>query len=376
MALRDPTDTTLVRILGASKDIESLIFEQVPVFPSKGDPMLDEIFSGKGVVVVIDAPLDPRTNKAIVAKVHNRTIINVPMTLGDRVVGALGLGTFGEEGVMTPTEAELDALLIYAMQLAAAVERVRSAEARQRIERERYSLQRQLESLQRVELMAVLASGVAHDLNNLLAVILSNLNGIDPTPLGEDAEAIRDSLDAAARSREVIRQLLALGRPQAPHREHVDLNVHISSTLQLVKAAIPRGVQVTQERGPLMRVEGDPVQLGQALANLIINARDAVGDSGSITVGLDDVRLDEGFALSTGWARAGHFARVCVRDSGPGIPPDVIDPIYDPLFTTTPQGTGLGLAVVSRVVQQHQGLIRCKTAVGQGTTFEVYLPAA
>ena len=97
---------------------------------------------------------------------------------------------------------------------------------------------------------------------------------------------------------------------------------------------------------------------------------------GRKVVRVNDVRLDEGFALSTGWARAGHFARVCVRDSGPGIPPDVIDRIYDPLFTTKPQGTGLGLAVVSRVVQQHQGLIRCKTAVGQGTTFEVYLPAA
>ena len=310
------------------------------------------------------------------AKVHNRTIINIPMTLGDRTIGALGLGTFGDEGILAPTEGELDGLVIYAMQLAAAVERVRSAEAHQRIERERHSLQRQLESLQRVELMAVLASGVAHDLNNLLAVILSNLTGIDPTPLGDDAEALRDSLDAASRSRDVIRQLLALGRPQAPHREHVDLNARITSTLQLVKAAIPRGVVVTQERGPMMRVDGDPVQLDQALANLIINARDAVGDSGAIIVGLDDVLLDEGFALSTGWAKPGRFARVCVRDTGPGIPPDVIDRIYDPLFTTKPQGTGLGLAVVSRVVQQHQGLLRCKTAVGQGTTFEVYFPAA
>lgn len=376
LAIFDPLNPGMVRILGTSQDIEERVLEQIPVFPLEGDAMLAEILSAGNVVVVLDAPSDPRTNKAIVAKVQNRTIVNVPLRLGDRVTGALGFGTFGDEGVLAPTEAELDALLIYAMQLAAAFERVRASELRQRHERERHRLQRQLESLQRVELMAVLASGVAHDLNNLLSVILSNLQGIDPAPLGEDAEAITDALEAARRSRDVTRQLLMLGRAQSPHREHLDLNARISSTLQLVKAAIPRGVVVTQERGPLLSVNGDPVQLDQALANLIINARDAVGESGTITVGLDDVSLDEHFASSTGWARSGHFARVRVRDTGPGIPPDVVERIYDPLFTTKPQGTGLGLAVVSRVVQQHQGLLRCETAVGAGTTFEVYLPAA
>lgn len=376
LCIFDQNDPNLVRVLGTSQDIKERVLEQIPVFPVAGDAMLAEILAAGNVVVVLDAPDDPRTNKAIVAKVQNRTIVNVPLRLGDRITGALGVGTFADEGILAPTEAELDALLIYAMQLASAFERVRAAELRQRHERERHRLQRQLESLQRVELMAVLASGVAHDLNNLLSVILSNLQGIDPTPLGEDAEAITDALEAARRSRDVTRQLLMLGRAQSPHREHLDLNARISSTLQLVKAAIPRGVVVTQERGPLLRVDGDPVQLDQALANLIINARDAVGESGAITVGLDDVSLDESFATSTGWARSGHFARVRVRDTGPGIPPDVVERIYDPLFTTKPQGTGLGLAVVSRVVQQHQGLLRCETAVGAGTTFEVYLPAA
>lgn len=376
LALFEGDDLGQVRILGASKEIESTVLEQVPTFPAAGDAMLDEIRTAGRVVVVLDAPLDPRTNKAIVAKVHNRTIINVPMRLGERVLGALGIGTFGDEGVLAPTELELDALLIFAMQLAAAVDRVRGEAERQRVERERHRLQRQLEVLQRVELMAVLASGVAHDLNNFLSVILGNLQSLDPEALDADRDALRDALEAAVRSKDVVRQLLLLGKTQAPRREDVDLQARLAATVQLVRAATPRGVVVEQEAGPHLHVPGDPVQLDQAFANLLINARDAVGDFGVITVGLDDVRLDEHFVATSGWARPGHFARVRVRDTGPGIPPELMERIYDPLFTTKPQGTGLGLAVVTRVVQQHRGLLHCRTAVGQGTTFEVYLPAA
>lgn len=369
-------DLTQVRILGASAGIEALVLEKAPVFPVGQDAMLKEIVEGRRVCVVVDARTDPRTDKAMVERLQNRTIINVPVVLGDRLIGALGIGTYAEEGPLPPTEAETDALVVFAVQLGAAFERVRHAEERQRVEQERNRVDRRLEVLQRVELMGVLASGVAHDLNNLLSVILANLGNLEQVPPGDDGDAVRDSLQAAERAREVVRQLLTLGRVQAPRREPVDLQAHLGSTVQLVRSSLPRGVVLTREAGPTVTVEGDPVQLDQAFANLVINARDAVGDRGAITVGVEEVQLDARFAERERWARAGRFARVRVKDTGPGIRPELLERIYDPLFSTKPQGTGLGLAVVSRVVQEHRGLLRCDSALGQGTTFEVYLPSA
>ncbi len=370
----EPDDPAKVRVIASSPNIEERIWETSPILPRGADVMLEEIALGARPVVVEDARTDPRTNKEMVARFANRTIINIPIMLAGTVRGSLGTGTFGDEGVRPPTPAELDALVIYASQFAPAFDRVQALEERDRVEQQRRALQGHLESLQRLELMGVLAAGVAHDLNNMLAVAMTSLSTLTPPP--SDAEAIASATAALDKVRELSRQLLQLGRQSEVRRQRVPLIERVGSTLDLVRPSIPRSVQVTYQHQGAPVVEGDPLQLEQAVANLVINARDAVGPTGSISLSVDERNIDASTAPRVHGARAGRFARFAISDSGPGIPGHLLERVFDPLFTTKPLGTGLGLAVVSRITEQHHGFVAVHSPPGQGATFELYLPVA
>ncbi|MBM4781817.1 MAG: GAF domain-containing protein [Archangiaceae bacterium] len=371
----DPDRVDEVRVLAASGAVEATVWETSPVVPRGTDAMVEEIAAGGRVIVVEDARTDPRTNKEMVARFGNRTIVNVPIILRGSVRGMLGTGSFGDEGVVVPTPQELESLAIFASQLAPAFDRVHALAAQAKAEAAQLTLHRHLESLQRVELMGVLAAGVAHDLNNLLSVAMSSLASIDRRPLGDDAEALADATTALERMGDISKQLLLLGRERAgPHRP-LDLNDKVASTLALVRPSIPRSISVVHARGATPMVEGDPVQLEQAVANLVINARDAVGKQGRIELSVDEQLLDEVSAGRMSGGRPGRFARLRVSDDGPGIPAELQRRVFDPLFTTKPLGTGLGLAVVSRVVEQHKGFVSVHSVPGHGATFELYLPA-
>ncbi|MDP1920784.1 MAG: ATP-binding protein [Myxococcales bacterium] len=350
-------------------------WESTPVIPRSADAMLEEIATGGHPVVVTDARIDPRTNKEQVARFGNRTLVNIPIILGGRVHGALGTGSFGDEGVVEPTTEELEALVVFGSQLAPAFDRVKALEAQERAEKQNRDLQGHLESLQRVELMGVLAAGVAHDLNNLLAVVLMSLDSIDRSKLGDDADALADATKAIDRMRDVAQQLLQLGRRESGPRATVDLVQKVATTIELVKPSLPPAVTVVQQHEGTPSVDGDAVQLEQALANLVINARDAVGVQGRITLQVDEAVLDPVSASKVRGGRAGRFARVRVSDDGPGIPLALQERVFDPLYTTKPTGTGLGLAVVSRIVEQHHGFLSVDSSPDAGTCFSMYLPA-
>ena len=362
-----------VRILAVTGGDAS--WESAPVIPRSADAMLEEIATAGAPVVVADARTDPRTNKEQVARYGNRTIVNIPVIFGGRVSGALGTGSFGDEGVVVPTTEELEALVVFASQLAPAFDRVKALEAQERAEKKNRELQGHLESLQRVELMGVLAAGVAHDLNNLLAVVLMSLDTIDRTKLGDDADALVDAMKAIDRMRDVAQQLLQLGRRDSGPHSTVDLVQKVATTVDLVRPSLPPAVTVVQHHDATPSVAGAAVQLEQALANLVINARDAVGRQGCITLQVDEPVLDLVSASKVRGGRAGRFARVRVSDDGPGIPLDLQERVFDPLYTTKPTGTGLGLAVVSRIVSQHHGFLSVDSAPGAGTCFSMYLPA-
>jgi signal transduction histidine kinase len=366
----DPDEPAFVRVLVASTNVQETIWETSPLVPRAGDAMAAEIEEGKRPVVVVDARTDPRTNKEMVKRFGNRTIVNVPIILGGHVQGMLGLGTFGDEGPLQPTTEELEALSIFATQLAPAFDRVQALAAQAKAEQERNSLHQHLESLQRVELMGLLAAGVAHDLNNLLGVAMGNLSVIQPPALGSDAEALADVSAALESMRGISQQLLRLGWARGA-RQRIDLNDKVSRTLALVRRSIPPAVTVVHQHDGLPEVEGDPVQLEQALANLMINARDAVGMQGRIELSVDEQVIDHPEAKRAHGARAGRFARVRVSDSGLGIPLELQQRVFDPLYTTKPMGTGIGLAVVSRIAEQHRG----ESIPGEGATFELFLPS-
>lgn len=370
----DPDNTNQIRVLAASGAVEATIWETSPVVPRSSDAMIEEIVQGGRVVVVEDARTDPRTNKDAVARFSNRTIVNVPIVLGGSVRGALGTGSFGDEGIVVPTPQELESLAIFASQLAPAFDRVQALAAQAKAELAQRELQSHLESLQRVELMGVLAAGVAHDLNNLLGVAFSSLAVIDARKLGPDADALADASTALERMRDISQQLLLLGRQRSGQHLRLDLNDKVASTLALVRPSIPRSVSLVHSHQATPFVEGDPVQLEQAVANLVINARDAVGRQGRIELQVDERLLDDAAARAVSGGRPGRFARLRVSDDGPGIPLELQRRVFDPLFTTKPMGTGLGLAVVSRVVEQHRGFVSVQSEPGRGATFELYLP--
>jgi PAS domain S-box-containing protein len=240
-------------------------------------------------------------------------------------------------------------------------------------------LQRQLLASQKMEAIGRLASGLAHDFHNLLAVILNGAwllldEMAADDPLREEAEEIRHT---AQRGGEVVRQLLTLGPRSLSQAEVVDLGELVAEARPLLARALGDGVELRVEADPGLRpVSIDPVQMEQLLLNLATNAHDAMPDGGRFTIGLDTVELQrpEAQGVSLG---AGTYVRVIVSDTGSGMPAEVLAHAFEPFYTTKGlKGTGLGLATVYGQVQQAGGQINVRSAPGEGTTFTIYLPAA
>lgn len=374
LAVFEPADPAHVYIVQATGDAPDILLKDCPRIPIAGDAMIAEMLEGRAPVIVREAIDDPRTNKAMVAAFGSRTIINVPMLLGPTLVGSLGVGTFGDEGVLDATELEIEHLVIFASLLAGTVSRLHLMEQQRVDAGRRRELEASLEAMQRVDLMGVLAAGVAHDLNNYLAVVRGSL---DLLSLDDDTQRplVEEALFATDKAASVTRQLLALGQRSGDVPTRLDLGAVVEGTMRLVRPAIPRTVELVVSPAHTIAVRAHAVQVEQAVANLVINARDAVGASGRIAVDVEsaDVAGDE--PGSGAIARPGRYGRVRVRDSGPGIGPEEIARIFDPLYSTKRGGTGLGLAVVSRVAEQHGGFVRCDSTRGEGSTFSLFLPA-
>ncbi len=240
-------------------------------------------------------------------------------------------------------------------------------EAEQRLEAQRAleDNERQLLLLQRREALGRLAGGVAHDFNNLLTVILGNVEDVRDRVSGEDLDAIDDALEAGHRASNLVRQLLIYSRGRPLRREVIAVDTLVEETLALVGRLVGAEIslRVTLE-APGATVDGDRTQLEQILVNLVVNARDAMDGRGHLVV-----------ATSLQRGSAGHGARITIQDTGPGIPDEILDTIFEPFFTTKGSaGTGLGLATALGVARDHGGRIDVQTVLGEGTTFDVWLP--
>ena len=241
---------------------------------------------------------------------------------------------------------------------------------------ERRALEDQLRQSQRMESIGRLAGGIAHDFNNLLQVILGNADIAlrDPTK----QTALIEIKMAAQRAAELTRQLLAFGRRQTFTPADLDLNELISELTPLLRRMLGERVRVDFQNAPQpSAVSADRGQMEQVLINLCINARDAMPDGGQIAIRLELLTPDERFRLHRPWASATRYALMSVTDSGSGMEPEVRARAFEPFFTTKDAGagTGLGLAVVFGIVQQHRGEIEIESTPGGGTTARVYLPA-
>jgi PAS domain S-box-containing protein len=245
---------------------------------------------------------------------------------------------------------------------------------------ERKELETHLLRTQRLESVGRLASGIAHDLNNILAPML-----MVPQMLREVVQdpELRNMLDMvetnAQRGSNIIKQLLTFGRGMEGERVPVQLRALVSEMSGIIRETFHKNITTRRETPPdIWPVIGDATQLHQVLMNLCVNARDAMPDGGTLTLKLENNEFDEAFARMTPGAKAGRYVCLSVTDTGQGIAPEHLDKIYDPFFTTKElgKGTGLGLSTVLGIVQSHGGFIQVHSQPGRGTEFRAYLPAS
>lgn len=239
---------------------------------------------------------------------------------------------------------------------------------------DRKELESQLLHSQRLEAVGTLASGVAHDLNNILTPMLM-ASGILRHKLTDASDRnLMTMLDEGGRrGAAIVRQLLDFSRSLAQDRVPVDPRRLLRDMAQLMRSSFPKEITVVEATADVPGlVEVELNQMHQVLMNLCVNARDAMAGRGTITLGLDRVEVPAGPNLP-----GGTYLVLSVGDTGHGIPPEIMAKIFDPFFTTKPtgQGTGLGLASVHGIVKAHRGFVRVESPPGQGATFRVHLPA-
>lgn len=245
--------------------------------------------------------------------------------------------------------------------------------------REREALQHQLVQAQKMEALGDFAGGIAHDFNNCLTTITGWLSMVreDMPADSEHRENLGLALASAAHASAVVKQLLIYSRQGEPTLAAVSLGDVLGSSLQLLRSALPKSIQLNlSTTGDDDVVLADSTQLKQVVLNLAKNAADAIDPPGHITLALSAISLPDDNAPGTRGLAAGRYVHLAVHDSGTGIAPQHLDRIFDPFFTTKPagKGTGLGLAVVRSVVLRHRGGVGVTSRPGEGATFHVYLP--
>jgi PAS domain S-box-containing protein len=244
---------------------------------------------------------------------------------------------------------------------------------------EKRKLQEQLAQSQKMESVARLAGGVAHDFNNMLGAIIGHtelaMGQVESShPLLTD---LKEILSAAERSAALVKQLLAFARKQTAAPKVLDLNETVADILKMLQSMIGEDIDLTwRPADDLWPVKMDPTQIDQILANLCINARDAIAGIGGITIETGRVTLDPAYCKGDPDLVPGEYDWLTVSDTGTGMAPEIVSKIFEPFFTTkdTGRGTGLGLATVYGIVRQNNGFIHVDSEPGQGTTFKVYLP--
>ncbi len=260
-----------------------------------------------------------------------------------------------------------------------AVEVVKDITELKKSEKTNIQLQERLLQAQKIESIGRLAGGVAHDFNNMLGVILGHAElaqkQLDKTqPVFNNLEEIRK---AAQRSAEITRQLLAFARKQTIAPQVIDLNISVDEMLTMLRRLIGENINLAWlPRQSLWSVNMDPSQLDQILANLFVNARDAIVDTGKVTIETDNVAFDETYCRMHAGFLPGEYVMLAVTDNGCGMDAETMAHLFEPFFTTKEvgKGTGLGLATIYGIVRQNSGFINVYSEPGQGTTFKIFLP--
>ena len=239
------------------------------------------------------------------------------------------------------------------------------------------ALERQLSQSSKLEALGRLASGIAHDFNNLLTAIngFAQLARRDIKDGSNAHQSLREVFAATARAKKLVEQILQFARQREPEREPINVRIIIEEVVRLLRPSIPQNIQFkTDFVGDNLFVVADGAQMHQVLLNLCVNALDAMRErGGSLSIKLSNRTLRP----TKKDQKSSQQIHLAVTDSGVGIPPSEIVRIFDPFYTTKApgKGTGMGLAIVNKVIRDHGGSIEVESALYQGTTFDIYLPA-
>ena len=244
------------------------------------------------------------------------------------------------------------------------------------------ALEDQFLHAQRLESLGTLASGIAHDLNNILTPVLSvaELLPIQQPDLNETSHKLLALLDSSAhRGIDLVQQILAFARgDESEHQVSLQPNELLQEVAQIIEQTLPKSIAIVQQLpDELWSVMADATQLHQVFVNLCVNARDAMPDGGLLTLRGENMELDDAIAAQHLAAEPGPYVVLTVADTGTGIDPAVIHRLFDPFFTTKAvgEGTGLGLSAVAGIVQRHRGFVDVESELGEGSCFRVFLPA-
>jgi nitrogen-specific signal transduction histidine kinase/ActR/RegA family two-component response regulator len=256
---------------------------------------------------------------------------------------------------------------------------VRDISERKQAEKEKSKLEAQLQHAQKMESVGRLAGGVAHDFNNMLGVILGHTElALEQVAHSEPLHsALKEIKIAAERSANLTRQLLAFARKQTIAPKVLDLNETVENVLKMLRQLIGEDITLLWSPGAgLSKVKMDPTQVDQILANLCVNARDAIGSVGKLTIKTANSTFDDDYCAERTEIVPGEYVMLAVSDDGCGMEKATLERLFEPFFTTkgVGKGTGLGLATVYGIVKQNNGFINVTSELGKGATFEIFLP--
>jgi PAS domain S-box-containing protein len=242
------------------------------------------------------------------------------------------------------------------------------------------TMEAQLLQASKMEAVGTLTGGIAHDFNNIIQAIMGYNQIMISGRTGNETEIsyLNSIGELIQRSRELVGQLMLFGKKVEPLSKIININEEISSMHNLLTKSIPKMIDMqTNLHEDIFPLIADPTQIGQIIMNLVINARDAMGDSGKILISTSNIILQENTSVAGLNVPAGSYIELAVSDTGCGIEKELTQHIFEPFFTTKEagKGTGLGLAVVHGIVKNHDGFIYCESVPDKGTTFKILFPA-
>ncbi len=232
---------------------------------------------------------------------------------------------------------------------------------------------------QRLENIGALASGVAHDLNNILAPILMALQFLRNKIPDKRGQTLVDTLEISAqRGADLVKQVLYFGRGLDSKRSLLQIKHLISELEKIIQETFPKSISLYKDVPyDLWTVSADSTQVYQVLMNILVNARDAMPQGGVIKIVGRNIAIDENYVLMNSNAKVGLYTVITISDNGSGIPEEIINRVFDPFFTTKEigKGTGLGLATVKDIITEHGGFLELESKLNYGTTFKLFFPA-